>query len=230
MGAPKIRLGIIIQARMGSTRLPGKVLKNIGNRPLLGHVLCRLGYLHHQATVVVATSGLDQDDIIEQFCSGHGVLCFRGSENNVLERYYQCAVEYGFDHIVRLTADNPFYDIKELDNLIQMHLDTEADFSHSFSSLPVGVGAEVFTFKALEESYKEGHEAHHIEHVDEYMLEHSKFFDTHIYQAPASKCYPDMRLTVDTLDDYKRASAIVAAQENDPVTVEEAIRFCLRSA
>jgi len=230
MGEFDIKLGIIIQARMGSSRLPGKVLKNIGNRPLLGHVLYRLGHLRYRATVVVATSDLDQDDVIEQFCGDHGVLCFRGSENNVLQRYYHCAVEYGFDHIVRLTADNPFTDIKELDGLIQMHLGTKADFSHSFASLPVGVGAEVFTFKALEESYKEGHEAHHIEHVDEYMLEHSGFFDTHIYQAPTSKYYPDIRLTVDTLDDYKRACSIVAAQENDPVTVEEAIRFCLRSA
>jgi len=230
MGEFDIKLGIIIQARMGSSRLPGKVLKDIGNKPLLGHILGRLEHLRHQASVVVATSDLDQDDVIEQFCCDHDVLCFRGSEKNVLQRYYQCAVKYGFDHIVRLTADNPFTDIVELDGLIQMHLDTGADFSHSFASLPVGVGAEVFAFQALKQSYEQGHEAHHLEHVDEYMLEHPEVFDTHIYQAPASKCYPDMRLTVDTLDDYKRACAIVAAQENDSVTVDEAIRFCLRSA
>jgi len=230
MGEFNIKLGVIIQARMGSTRLPGKVLKDIGNRPLLGHVLYRLGHLRHRATVVVATSDLDQDDIIEQFCGDHDVPCFRGSENNVLERYYQCAVKYGFDHIVRLTADNPFTDIKELDGLIQMHLDTKADFSHSFDSLPIGVGAEVFTFQALKQSYEQGHEAHHIEHVDEYMLESPELFNTHVYHASASKCYPDVRLTVDTMDDYKRICAIVGSSKGGLVSTEEAIRFCLHSA
>ncbi len=215
---------------MGSIRLPGKVLKVMGNKPLLGHVLHRLKHLRHQATAVVATSNSAQDDAIEQFCRSHGVLCFRGSERNVLQRYYLCAVEHEFDQIVRLTADNPFTDIDELDGLIRMHLETGADFSHSFDSLPVGVGAEIFTFQALKQSYEQGHEAHHIEHVDEYMLEHPELFNTQIYHAPASKCYPDMRLTVDTLDDYQRACAIVEAQESDPVTVEEAIRFCLHSA
>ncbi len=230
MGKSNLKLGVIIQARMGSTRLPGKVLKNIGNRLLLGHVLYRLGYLCHQATVVVATSVLDQDDVIGQFCSDHDVPCFRGSENNVLERYYQCALQYGFEHIVRLTADNPFTDIKELDGLIQMHLDAGADFSHSFASLPVGVGAEVFTFQALKQSYEQGPEAHHIEHVDEYMLEHPELFDTHIYQAPAPKRYPETRLTVDTMEDYKRICAIVESSQSDLISTEEAIRFCLHSA
>ncbi len=215
---------------MGSTRLPGKVLKVMGNRPLLGHVLHRLKPLRHQAIAVVATSNSIHDDVIEQFCRSHGVLCFRGSERNVLQRYYLCAVEHEFDQIVRLTADNPFTDIDELDGLIRMHLETGADFSHSFDSLPVGVGAEMFTFQALKQSYEQGHDAHHIEHVDEYMLEHPELFSTQIYHAPASKCYPNIRLTVDTLGDYQRACAIVEAQESDPVKVEEAIRFCLHSA
>jgi len=230
MGRLEINLGIIIQARMGSSRLPGKVLKEIGGIPLLGHVLHRLECLSHQASVVVATSDLDQDDAVEQFCRDHGVLCFRGNESHVLERYYQCAVEYGFDHIVRLTADNPFTDIEELDGLIQMHLDTGADFSHSFASLPIGVGAEVFTFQGLKQSYEQGHDPHHIEHVDEYMLEHPELFDTHIYHASASKNYPDIRLTVDTPEDYEQACAIVENSESGMVSTEEAIQFCLRSA
>ena len=215
---------------MGSTRLPGKVLRKIGKEPLLAHILCRLKQLKHQADVVVATTNLNQDDCIEEYCQNIGVSCFRGSEKNVLQRYYLCAVENGFDHIVRLTADNPFTDIDELGGLIQMHLDTEADFSHSFASLPVGVGAEVFTFQTLKQSYEQGHDAHHIEHVDEYMLEHPELFNTCVYQAPASKCYPGIRLTVDTLDDYQRVCAIVDAQESDPVSIEEIIRFCLHSA
>jgi len=225
-----IKLGIVIQARMGSSRLPGKVLKEIGGIPLLGHVLSRLEHLHHQADIVVATSDLDQDDAIAQFCRDHGVLCFRGSERNVLQRYYQCAVEYGFDQVVRLTADNPFTDIEELNGLIQMHLDSDADFSHSFASLPVGVGAEVFTFQTLRRSYENGHEPHHIEHVDEYMLELPEIFDTQIYQAPSSKRFPNIRLTVDTQEDYEKACAIIEASGTNFPTTQQAIEFCLRSA
>jgi spore coat polysaccharide biosynthesis protein SpsF len=229
MGEFAINVGVIIQARMGSSRLPGKVLRKIGDEVLLGHVLNRVASLHHSVDVIVATSCLAQDDAIDFYCREHKIHCFRGSETNVLERYYQCAVEHGFEHIVRLTADNPFYDSNEMDSLIQMHLDTGADFSHSFASLPIGVGAEIFSFQSLEWSYQKGHEAHHIEHVDEYMLEHPEVFDTHVYQAPPSKRYPGVRLTVDTMKDYERACAIVDLFDNK-VSTEKAIQFCLRSA
>ena len=215
---------------MGSSRLPGKVLKTIGEEPLLGHVLHRLKHLRHRATVVVATSELEQDDAIAAFCEASDTACFRGSESNVLERYFRCAAEFGFDQIVRLTADNPFTDVEELDALIDLHLKTGADFSHSFASLPIGVGAEIFSFAALERSHREGHEAHHIEHVDEYMLEHPELFRIQVCEASPGKRYPDMRLTVDTMEDYKKACRIVASSQGRLMTVDEVIRFCLHSA
>lgn len=230
MGVPAIRIGIIIQARMGSTRLPGKVLKPVGRRPLLGLVLGRLERLEHAATVVVATTTLAEDDVIEAFCRQQCVECFRGSELNVLQRYFLCAEAHGFDQIVRLTADNPFTDIVELDGLIRMHLDANADFSHSFASLPVGVGAEVFSFAALRESYRCGRALHHLEHVDEYMLENPDVFVTREYLAPNAKRRPEIRLTVDTQVDYARACAIVAAAGNDFPTTREAIEYCSQSA
>ena len=104
--------GIIIQARCGSTRLPGKILKVIHDRTLLDHIIDRLKALQEEAVIVIATSTLPGDDRVEQFCREKGVLCFRGSESNVLSRYYECAREQGFDHIVRLTADNPFVDVE----------------------------------------------------------------------------------------------------------------------
>lgn len=215
---------------MGSTRLPEKVLKPIGSEPLLGLVLHRLKGLQHAATVVVATTNLQQDDDIEAFCRLRGVECFRGSADNVLERYFLCACSYGFNQIVRLTADNPFPDIDELDNLIATHLEAGADFSHSFASLPVGVGAEIFSFTALRASHQFGHEPHHLEHVDEYMLENPSQFVTCEYRAPADKRYPEIRLTVDTQEDYERACAIVAAAGTDFPTTREAIEYCLLSA
>ena len=113
-----MRVGVIIQARMGSTRLPGKVLKPIAGKALLDHVLGRLSMLAYPVKVVVATSDLPQDDVITQHCLTRGVSVYRGSETDVLDRYYQCARENRFEHIVRLTADNPFTDIEELQRLI----------------------------------------------------------------------------------------------------------------
>ena len=102
-----MKVGIILQARMGSSRLPGKFLKKIGDKSLLEHIFYRLTFLKHPAKVVLATSTNQKDDIVELFCKSRNIDCFRGSEENVLERYYLCAKKFGFDHIVRLTGDNP---------------------------------------------------------------------------------------------------------------------------
>lgn len=230
MGGFAIKLGIIIQARMGSTRLPGKVLRMIHSKTLLDHILYRLSRLQLDATIVIATSELPQDNVVEFFCRDRGVEYFRGSEKNVLDRYYRCALHYDFKQIVRLTADNPFTDIEELERLIDLHLKDHNDFSHSFGSLPVGVGAEIFTFQALEQSALEGHESHHIEHVDEYMIENPGRFKTGILNVPEKKKRPEIRLTVDTDEDYRKASFIMRSSSNEFINTEEAIELCLQYA
>ena len=128
-------VGIIIQARMGSHRLPGKILKDFDGKTLLGHIIYRLSYLQFPVKIVIATSNSKQDDPVEFFCRKEGILCFRGSEHNVLKRYYECAVAYGFQNIVRMTGDNPFCDVEELDKLIEYHLKMKNDFSENFSVL-----------------------------------------------------------------------------------------------
>lgn len=215
---------------MGSTRLPGKILKSIHNRTLLEHVLFRLSHLEHDVRVVIATTDSARDDVVESFCAKRLVCCFRGSEGNVLERYYLCAKQYGFEQIVRLTADNPFTDIEALDQLIDLHLRSGADFSHSFRALPIGVGAEIFTFEALEASYLEAKEPHHLEHVDEYLLENSARFKTVELQIAGIKNQPDIRLTVDTEEDCQKACFIVKHAVHEPVSTEEAIRLCSQFA
>lgn len=214
---------------MGSTRLPGKVLRPIDGRPLLGHVLDRAARLDHRATAVVATTVSARDDLIAQFCEENRTEVFRGNEANVLDRYYQCARSYGFDHVVRLTADNPFTDVVELDRLIELHLDREADFSHSFSVLPIGVGAEIFRFDALKESVRCSTEPHHFEHVDEYMIEHPERFKTVLLDGVAAKRFPQVRLTVDDEVDYRRA-CYIAERAGGPVTTEQAIALCSQFA
>lgn len=215
---------------MGSTRLPNKVLKPIGHLPLLGHVLGRLELAKHQLTIVVATSNQLQDDVIEAYCKEAGASCFRGEEQDVLDRFYQCAKQYQFEHIVRLTADNPFTDIEELDSLIDLHLQQGYAFTHSFSQLPIGVGAEIFSFEALEKSWKKGHEPHHREHVDEYLIENPAVFKTGIHHVPEKKNKPGLRLTVDTEDDWKKANHLVLQSEDKWLTTERIVELCSASA
>lgn len=215
---------------MGSTRLPGKILMPLDGHSLLEHILIRISGLKHESTLVVATGSSPNDDAVEVLCRRLGVECFRGSEPNVLERYYECAKAYGFEHVVRLTADNPFTDVDELDNLIDLHLSSGSDFSHSLSSLPAGVGAEIFTVAALAKSYCEGKAPHHLEHVDEYLLENPGVFKTSILDVPQSKRRPDIRLTVDTEEDYRKAILILRNSSSPQPSTEEIISLCLRYA
>ena len=224
-----MRIGAIVQARMGSTRLPGKVLKPIAGKALLDHVLGRLSLLAYPVKAMVATSDLAQDDAIAQHCLASGVAVFRGSEANVLDRYYQCAKENSFEHVVRLTADNPFTDIEELQRLIEQHLTQHNDYTHSFGSMPLGVGAEIFTFTALEKSAREGHAPNHREHVNEYIQEHPDVFRIGVLEVAAAKRCPDLRLTVDTGDDYRHACTIAGFAPDRWIGTEEAIRLCSHS-
>lgn len=221
-------VGIIIQARMGSTRLPGKVLMQVGARVLLGQILARLRFLRSPALPVIATTLEKRDDAVELFCKENGVACFRGSEGDVLDRYYRCAKQYRFGQIVRLTGDNPFPDMEELDRLIALHLEGGAAFSHSFPALPIGVGCEIFTMAALEESWREGKAPHHREHVDEYLLEHPERFATLQLPPVPAKARPEIRLTVDTEADYRKACYIVAHAAESYVTTEAAIALAER--
>ena len=223
-------VGVIIQARVGATRLPGKVLLPIAGRVLLDHVLGRLSLLTYPVKVVVATSDLPQDNVIERHCLSQAVQVFRGSETDVLNRYFRCARENGFTHVVRLTADSPFTDIGELQQLIKQHLAQCNDYTHSFGSLPLGVGAEVFTFAALNRSAQEGHAPNHREHVNEYIQENPDSFKIGVLEVPLAKQRPDLRLTVDTVDDYQRACAIAGHDPDRWIGTEEAIQLCLHSA
>ncbi len=222
-------VGVIIQARMGSTRLYGKVLKMVSGKTLLDHVLGRLDLLQFPVKVVVATTNQPQDDSIAQYCLIKGLAVFRGSETDVLNRYFECASEYNFEHVVRLTADNPFTDIEELQHLIQQHLTQGNDYTHSFGCMPLGVGAEIFTFAALDRSVKESHAPNHREHVNEYILQNPSLFSVGRLEVPMTKQRPDLRLTVDSEDDYQRACTIAGHAPDRWIGTEEAIQLCLHS-
>jgi len=220
-------LGVIIQARMGSKRLPGKVLKPFAGEPMLGYMLRRLTRLEHDAKIVIATSVENRDNVIESFCRERGVRCFRGDHENVLKRYYDCARHHGFARIIRLTADDPFFDVEEIDRLIDAQRETGADLIHSYPSLPYGVGAEIFTFKALAASVSETRDPFHLEHADEYILQNPGRFKIRILDVRPAKKKPKVRLTVDTPADYGRACFIAEHKSPELLSTEDVVRLAV---
>ena len=198
----------------------------LDDKNLLEHILFRLSFLKRKVTIVVATRTLTQDNKIEEVCTNHNILCYRGSHENVLQRYYLCAKENNFNHIIRLTGDNPFVDIEELDNLMMLHLETEADYSNSFLMLPKGVGSEMFTFNALEKSYKYGKADNHKEHVNEYIQENESIFKISKLKVIEEKNRPNINLSIDTFADYERACLIIKNNNDKFITTQDAIKIC----
>lgn len=217
-------IGILLQARMGSTRLPGKVLMPLGGTTLLGWIVQHLRDLPWP--LVIATSDQVQDDAISRQCEQMDVRCFRGSEQDVLDRYYQCAVAYGFSHVIRLTGDNPCPDTEVIHQLVALHLASAADYTHSFGELPVGVGAEIFKFESLQDSWREGHAAHHREHVNEFIIEQPSRFRIMKLEVAPDKHAPNLRLTIDTQEDYQRIAGCLAGGVDVHISTEALIKRC----
>ena len=154
-------IGCIIQARMNSTRLPGKVLMNIDEKfPALFYTVEQLKNSKLLEKIVIATSSNQEDNDIEKFCRKYNIKCFRGSLENVLDRYYQCAKEFGITTIVRIPADKPLIDPEIVDKVIQKFKENSFDCVTNFqpSTIPSGTEVEIFSFSALETAWKMHHQ------------------------------------------------------------------------
>lgn len=207
----------IIQARMKSTRLPGKVLLDLHGETVLERVVSRVQRMRRLDGFVVATSRAAADDRIEELCRRRSWQVFRGEELDVLDRYYQAARVANAQHVVRVTADCPLVSVEETDRLITRHLESGADYSHNItvwgSGMPLGTGSEIFTLDALERSWRDGKAPHHREHVDEYVGDHPELFKVERLLAPQELYWPDLRLTVDEAPDLELMRAIYARLE-----------------
>lgn len=167
--------GAIVQARMGSTRLPGKVLMPAAGKPMLGHLLSRLSFSTKLDKTVVATSTEKRDDAIEAFCRGLDVAVFRGSERDVLDRYHGAARAHGIDVIVRITADCPLIDptlVDETVSFFEAHGD-EYDIATNRHPLtyPDGLDFDVIPRTMLDEAWARATAPHHREHVVPFFWE-----------------------------------------------------------
>ena len=169
---------IILQARMGSTRLPGKTLKTICDKSILEHVIERLKHSKTVDEIIVATTTSNSDDNIETVCIENGVKCFRGSENDVLSRYYHAAKENDVELVIRITADCPLIDPTIIDKLVNVYRKNGYDYISNVHppTYPDGLDVEVFSFSALEEAFNEANLLSEREHVTPYIWKNKNKF------------------------------------------------------
>jgi glutamate-1-semialdehyde 2,1-aminomutase/spore coat polysaccharide biosynthesis protein SpsF len=173
----KPKVVAIIQARMSATRFPGKVLADIAGRPMLWHVVNRVRRAHAVDQVVVATSSEPADDAIADFCGRNAIECFRGSETDVLDRFYQAAKWCKAHTVVRITADCPLIDPQVVDKVVSTYLETGYDYVTNTLryTYPDGLDTEVFSFAVLEAAWREANLPADREHVTPYIQRSGRF-------------------------------------------------------
>jgi len=193
----------ILQARMGSSRLPGKVLENVAGLPMIALIINRTRRSHYIDQLVVATTQLSEDDLIKICSNEFGVPCYRGAEGDCLDRYYQAAKQYEARIIVRLTGDNPFVDFRFVDWVIEKYLSANPPFDYIDTTIsktfPLGLSVEVFSFDVLEIAWKEESNMRRREHVTPFITRHPGLF--RICNLKSHNDYSHIRLTVDTQED-----------------------------
>jgi len=215
-------IGCIIQARMGSTRLPDKVMKKIdGNKTILESVISQVKHSKLIKKIVVATTTLPQDDVIVAKCQKLGVDVFRGSSNDVLDRYYQCAKEYSFSTIVRVTSDNPIIHPDVIDRVLKKILHNPYDFvTNCFPrTYSFGTEVEIFLFNAIEQAWKESTDPLDREHVTRYFYQNPDKFI--IFNLENDKDLSHMRYTVDTIEDFEFVRNLFEKIKKRPILLED---------
>lgn len=221
------RVVAIIQARMGSTRLPGKVVREIAGETMLSHVVRRTHQAKLVSKVVVATTESPEEAPIMEECLKLQVPVFRGSTNDVLDRYYRAASKYQADPVVRITSDCPLIDPQTIDWVIRNYLDSRADYTAIGveGGFPRGTDIEIFNFAALEKAHAEAKKDYEREHVTPYIYKHPDKFDIHFFQAVGKLMRPHFRLTVDTEEDLQLMKEIFKRlyQGGNVFSIEEVI-------
>jgi spore coat polysaccharide biosynthesis protein SpsF len=198
------RVVAIIQARMGSSRLPGKVLEDLAGQPMLARVINRTSRADTIDEVIVATTTRPEDNVIELMCRARGNHYFRGSSDDVLDRYYQTAVAFGADAVVRITSDCPLIEPDIIDRIVKGFLNCSgADYvSNTLErTYPRGLDVEVFGFAVLKQAWEEDDNPVWREHVTPYIQRHPGKF--RVFNAASEVDYSHMRWTVDTNEDLE---------------------------
>ena len=226
------KVTIIIQARMGSTRLPGKVMSEISGEPMLWHLIDRVKKCRNIDQIVVATTTNKEDRVVKELAEKSGVKVYCGSESDVLDRYYQTAMLHGADVIVRITADCPLIDPYLIDRMVKYFEDNRDKLDYvgmgEPNPYPDGLDTEVFSFKILEKTWKEAKLKSEREHVTPYIWKNTDLF--RIGSIPLDKDLSMLRWTVDEEKDLRFVREVYKHlyKEGSLFATEEILELLLR--
>ncbi len=231
-----MKTAAIIQARMTSTRLPGKVMKELVGKPMLAHIIERLNYSKKLDDVIIAMTANQRDDVINELAKKMNVNVFRGSEEDVLDRYYQTAKKYNVDIIVRITSDCSVIDPEVVDGAIGLFNKNQPGVDYVSNGIertfPRGLDVEVFPFSVLEVAHKKAKKQYQREHVTPYIYQNAEPLEKinpkfRILQYKNPIDYSRYRLTVDTTEDFEVIKRIYEAlyKEGQIFLLKDIIKF-----
>lgn len=210
--------GCIIQARMGSTRLPGKVLMKLDKQnTVLDYVIQQLKHCKNIEKIIIATTSLKEDDVIETFAKNNDILYFRGDSLDVLDRYYQCAKLHNLTIVIRITADNPLIDPNIVEKVLTEFKSHSYDYVSNavVRSFPYGTETEIFSFDALEKAWNNAKNDNEREHVTLYLYNNPKKFK--IYNVKNQNDLSSFRWTVDQIEDFILVQNIISKIYKRPI-------------
>jgi len=218
-------VGCIIQARMGSSRFPGKVLKQVyDKKTVLDCVIEQLRFSHKIDLIIVAISDLEKDDILEKFLIENKISYFRGSESDVLDRYYQCAIKYSLSIVVRIPSDKPLIDPYFVDKIIEKFQENHFDYVTTFNppTFPRGSEVEVFSIKSLIDVWKNAKLPSEREHVTPYFYTKNKFS---IFNCSNHKNLSNIRYAVDRYEDLLLVKEIFSKIKKRPIEMNDILEL-----
>lgn len=205
----------IIQARMNSSRLKGKMLYRINDKPLIQWVIDGVKESKLIDKIVLATSTNSENDPLIQIAKDSNIEFFRGSEENVLERFYLAALKNGANIVTRICADNPLINAKEIDRLIEKHIHNKWEYSFNHipkleNNYPDGLGAEIINFNLLKKLHINIEPSSpHREHVTSFVWNPRSEITTFTLKAPQSIAFPNIKLDIDTINDFHKIEQLV---------------------
>ena len=221
------KIGIIIQARMGSSRLPGKVMRELLGQTVLGVMVEKSKQVKNVDQIVIATSANELDSPLEKVSENHGVECFRGSESDVLSRYLEAGNTFGLDTVIRLTADCPLISVRLMNESLEAYLAYEKYPDYFYiDGYPNGLGAiEIFSRHCLIESEKRATRTEDREHVVTYMINNYEVFKVEIPVVSGLLNRPELRVTLDTSEDFQVISKIAEHFQTLDIEPEKLIKY-----
>ena len=210
-GANVQRIVVTVEARMGSSRLPGKVMMEAAGMPMLGHLLLRLSKLRRVHKVVVATTTNPLDDEVEKFCQKRGTEVYRGSEEDVLGRVAEAAKHYDATAVVEITADCPIIDPLVIQRVIDDYLENPCDLVSNglVRTYPIGMDSNIVRMEALQRAAQEAVNPLDREHVLRFIFRQPQVFALRNVEAPSDLYWPELGLTLDEPADFELLSAVI---------------------